>query len=238
MAQVQHAYRQVEREGKMAAQTARGHKKGMGMEGPIATWYAKNTRKNLADYKADAKKIAGLVAEGASILEVAPGPGFTAIELAKLGRYQITGLDISTTFVDIARANAKEARVDIDFQHGDAAQMPFADDSFDFIYCRAAFKNFAAPVEALNEMYRVLKPGGKASIVDLRGDVSMEAINQHVNEMGVSGINKLMTKWAFKFMLVKQAYTQDQFMEFVAKSKFGKCEILPDEIGVDVRLEK
>jgi|ADGO01.1.fsa_nt_gi hypothetical protein len=33
-------------------------------------------------------------------------------------------------------------------------------------------------------------------------------------------------------MLVKQAYTQDQFMEFVAKSKFGKCEILPDEIGV------
>jgi ubiquinone/menaquinone biosynthesis C-methylase UbiE len=232
------AKRSIRRKGHMVTQTAKGHKKGMGMEGLIATWYAQNTRKNMADYKADAKKVAAQVAEGAAILEVAPGPGYTAIELAKLGRYQITGLDISTTFVNIARENAKEARVNVDFRHGDAAQMPFPDDSFDFIYCRAAFKNFAAPVEALNEIYRVLKLGGKASIVDLRGGVSMEAISKHVNEMGVSGLNKLMTKWAFRFMLIKQAYTPDQFEGFVAKSRFEKCEFLLDEIGLDVRLVK
>src|SRR5690349_18739181 len=120
--------------------------KGMGMEGPVATWYAKNTLKNIEDFKKDARKIAAVVAEGSAILEVAPGPGYLAIELAKLGRYKITGLDISTSFVEIAQANAKAAGVPVDFRQGNAAQMPFADASFDFIVCRAAFKNFAEPV--------------------------------------------------------------------------------------------
>lgn len=222
----------------MAAQTSKGHKKGMGMEGPVATWYANNTRKNIADYKRDAKSVAARVQEGTSILEVAPGPGYLSVELAKLGSYKITGLDLSTTFVDIARKNAKEAGVDVSFRQGDASEMPFDADVFDFITCRAAFKNFAAPVQALDEMYRVLKPGGKASIIDLRGDVSAEAVNKHVNDMGITGINKLMTKWAFKFMLIKQAYTTNQFEEFVAKSKFKTCEIQEDEIGLEVMLEK
>jgi ubiquinone/menaquinone biosynthesis C-methylase UbiE len=222
----------------MVPQVSKGHKKGMGMEGPIATWYANNTRKNMEDYKRDAKSVAERIPTGAAVLEVASGPGYLSIELAKLGNYQITGLDISATFVDIARKNAIEAGVGVDFRQGDAAQMPFDDGVFDFITCRAAFKNFAAPVLALDEMYRVLKPGGKASIVDLRGDVSAQAINKHVNDMGVSGINKLMTKWAFRFMLIKQAYTTNQFRELVAQSKFKTCDIREDEIGLEVRLEK
>ena len=45
------------------------------------------------------------------VLEVAPGPGFFAIELAKLGDFQITGLDISRTLVEIASENARAAGV-------------------------------------------------------------------------------------------------------------------------------
>src|SRR5579864_9095031 len=62
---------------------------------------------------------------GARVLEVAPGPGFFAIELAKLGKYTITGLDISRTFVEIATKNARQAGVTVDFQQGNAAAMPF-----------------------------------------------------------------------------------------------------------------
>lgn len=56
-----------------------------------------------------------------------------------------------------------------DFRQGDAARMPFEDETFDFIICRAAFKNFAQPITALDEMNRVLKTGGKALILDLPG---------------------------------------------------------------------
>jgi ubiquinone/menaquinone biosynthesis C-methylase UbiE len=218
-------------------QASKGHK-GMAMEGAIATWYARNTRKLMEDYRRDAKSVARRISEGASVLEVAPGPGYLSIELAKLGSYHITGLDISATFVDIARANAFEAGVDIYFRQGDVARMPFDDGVFDFIVCRAAFKNFAQPIPALDEMYRVLKPGGKASSADLRRDVSAQTIDQHVDDMGLRGINKLITRWVFKFMLIKRAYSEDQFKDFVANSKFQTCKVQLDAIGLEVLLEK
>lgn len=78
-------------------------------------------------------------------------------------------MDISDKFVHMAQNNAGKAGVDVDFRHGDAAQIPFDDESFNLVVCRAAFKNFAQPVIALNEMKRVLKPGGKAVIIDFKG---------------------------------------------------------------------
>jgi len=222
----------------MSTQASKGYK-GIGMNGPIATWYAKITRKNLDQYRNDARKVTDSVPEGAAVLEVAPGPGYLAIELAKLGRYSITGLDISAKFVEIAQANAQEAGVTIDFRQGNAAQMPFDDAMFDFIICTAAFKNFAEPIKALDEMYRVLEVGGKALIIDLRGDVSPETMNEHVhNALHLTGINAFMTKWTFKHMLIKRAYTKDQFETFATQSTFGMCRIQADTIGLDVWFER
>jgi ubiquinone/menaquinone biosynthesis C-methylase UbiE len=213
--------------------------KGLGMDGPIASWYAKSTRKNIDSYKKDAKMVAASVSEGAAILELAPGPGYLSIELAKLGHYKITGLDISKKFVEIARSNAKEAGVEIDFRQGNASQMPFDDESFDFIVCRAAFKNFAQPVTALDEMNRVLKAGKKAVILDLRKDISKETVDKHVDEeLGLTGFNALLTKWIFRSMLIKRAYTKEEFMELVSKSRFKTCKILENTVGLEVWLEK
>src|SRR6266496_3581268 len=116
--------------------------KGMAMEGMIARWYT-NIRKNDAELAPVVRQISDLLPAGSRILEVAPGPGYLAIELARLGRYQVVGLDVSTSFVQIARAKARQAGVAAEFHHGDAAHMPFGADSFDFIICRAAFKNFS-----------------------------------------------------------------------------------------------
>jgi len=77
------------------------------------------------------------------VLEVAPGPGYLAIALAQLGTYRVAGLDVSRTFVRMARENAARSRVEVDFRKEDAAAMPFAAEAFDFIVCRAAFKNSA-----------------------------------------------------------------------------------------------
>src|SRR5882757_7258465 len=149
--------------------------KGLGMEGFVATWYAKNTANSMNDFRIEARRVAALLAPGAKVLEVAPGPGYFAIELAKLGSYPITGLDISKTFVEIAQKNAAQAGVGAEFRQGSASNMPFERNQFDFLFCRAAFKNFSEPVCALQEMQRVLKPGGRALIADLRRDASLEA---------------------------------------------------------------
>ncbi len=218
-----------------------GHKKGykgISMEGSLARWYAKITGKDLEDVRRLAGSLAGRLGPGSAVLEVAPGPGYLAIELAKLGPYRVTGLDISRSFVSMAGENARRAGVSVDFRHGNAAAMPLDSDSFDLLVCRAAFKNFSEPVKALDEMHRVLKPGGEALIIDLRGDVRPAEIDAYVNGMGLGWINTFMTKMTFRHMLIKRAYTSDQFRSMAAASRFGSCTIEESPIGLGVTLCK
>jgi ubiquinone/menaquinone biosynthesis C-methylase UbiE len=70
--------------------------------------------------------------------------------------------------------------VPVDFVHGNASNMPFDHDSLDLVACCAAFNNFAEPVLALREMHRVLRPAGCALIIDLRPDVSRQAVQAEV----------------------------------------------------------
>ena len=160
-----------------------------------------------------------------------------AIELARLGRVRVTGLDISRSFVDIAGANAREAGVEVDFQLGDVAHMPFEAGCFDLIVCRAAFKNFAQPVVALNEMERVLRHGGAARIVDMRREASTAEIAAEVQQMGLSRINALLTLTAL-LGLRYRAFSATQFQRLAAESRLGSCEITLDGIGMEVRLTK
>src|SRR5262245_36043755 len=97
------------------------------MEGVIARWYAKNTRGDMRAFAALAERVTANLAPGARVLEVAPGPGYLAIEIAKRGPFRVSGLDISQSFVRIARENARAAGVAIDFQHGNASEIPFPD---------------------------------------------------------------------------------------------------------------
>jgi ubiquinone/menaquinone biosynthesis C-methylase UbiE len=212
--------------------------KGKGMEGWLARWYARTRRNDMEDFRREAKAAAARLQRGSDVLEVAPGPGFFAIELARLGDFKITGLDVSRTFVEIARENARNAGADIDFRLGNASQMPFDSGSFDFIYCSAAFKNFTEPVKALDEMHRVLRPGGEAIIADLRKDVSLDEIDAYVKQSGRGRIDAWMTSWAFRCMLIKRAYTKDDFSRMAGQSRFGRCEIRANSIGLEVRFTK
>jgi ubiquinone/menaquinone biosynthesis C-methylase UbiE len=212
--------------------------KGFGMEGLTARWYASLTAKSLDEFKALSRRVAGQIAPGSDVLEVAPGPGYFAIELAKLGNYRIAGIDISHTFVQIAQRNAAQAGVVVAFRHGDAANMPFGSEAFDFLLCRAAFKNFTQPVRALQEMYRVLKPGGRALIIDLRKDAPRESINQAVDEMRLGRLNTLITRLTFRFMLLKRAYTRNDFEEFLAQTSFGPADIHEELTGLELSLHR
>ena len=87
--------------------TAKAYK-GMGMEGSVARWYDRTTRKDMPQFQELATRIASMVPPNAEVLEIAPGPGFLAIELARRG-LRVQGVDISKTFIEIARRNARLA---------------------------------------------------------------------------------------------------------------------------------
>lgn len=209
------------------------------MEGVTARWYARQrgTPSQIAVFRDQAAQLTAAAPSGADVLEVAPGPGYLSIEIARLGRFKVSGLDISRTMVDIARENAAVAAVAIEFRHGDTSEMPFEDGSFDLVVCQAAFKNFRRPVSALNEMHRVLRPGGRAVIQDLRKEATRADIDREVNSQRLGIVGGFITRRILA-RLRNRAYSADQFERLVAESSFRTCDIKSEGIGLEVVLKK
>jgi len=211
--------------------------KGVGMEGFIATWYAKNTGQNLGEFRELARRLAKELRPGDVVLEVAPGPGYLAIELALAGNFRVSGVDISHTFVRLAREAAKKAGASVEFREGNASALPFADNVFDFIVTRAAFKNFGDPVGALNEMHRVLRPGGVALIMDMRKDATRASIREEVAKMNLGAVGGFMTRRILE-QLRRRAYTRRDFETMLAKTPFAHAAIDDGPIGFEIWMTK
>ena len=209
--------------------------KGIAMEGVLATWYAKNTG-NTAAFHDDAARIARRIAPGSTVLEVAPGPGFLSIELARL-RYRVHAIDISRSFVRITSENASRAAVAVEVRHGNASNLPYAADTFDFIVCRAAFKNFSDPTGALREMHRVLGPGGTALLIDMRSDATDDGIADETTKLNLGAWSGLITRVTLR-SLRRRAYSKRDIEEMVAPIAFARVDIVEDSIGFEASLTK
>jgi ubiquinone/menaquinone biosynthesis C-methylase UbiE len=223
----------------MAATTRKAYR-GRGMDGIIARMYDRNARAHIMhQYRSWAGDLVPLIPPDGKVLEIAPGPGYLAIELAKAGIKDITGLDISETFVEIARSNAREAGIRIDFLQGNASVQPFVDGSYTHIICTSAFKNFSDPLGALREMHRVLSPGGLAWISDMRQDVSDAAIDAYVrNDMHLHGMNGLFTRMTFKRMLRPRALTAEGLRALVAQTPFTVVNLEQEVMELRVTVRK
>lgn len=222
----------------MTTLTARKPHADRPIEGMMAKWYAANTGEMMQQYVDLAARIARQLPEGSRVLEVAPGPGYFCIELAKRGAYAITGMDLSRTFVKMAAEKAAAAGVKAQFVEGSASNMPFPKESFDFLLCRAAFKNFADPVGALKEMCRVLRPGGRGLLIDLSRDAQPNEVSRAVDEMGLSTVNRLLTKLTFRTFLIRSAYTRGEFEQMLAHTEFRRVEIEANGLGFEIWMTK
>ncbi len=184
-----------------------------------------------------AQRIASALPPAAQVLEVAPGPGFLSIELAKRG-LQVRAIDISKTFVEIAKRNAAAEGVEARFDLGNAAALPVEDASVDFVVCRAAFKNFTEPVKALAEFRRVLRPGGKALLIDMRRDASVAEIRQYVQGLGVSRLNRWFMMFVFRNMLIKRAYPLQEIHRMAREAGWADPRIDPSPMGFEAWMTK
>jgi ubiquinone/menaquinone biosynthesis C-methylase UbiE len=210
--------------------------KGMGMDGSVARWYDRTTRKDMPEFQKLAARSAAMSPASGKVLEIAPGPGFLSIELAKRG-LQVRAVDISKTFVELGQRNAKDAGVAVEFEQGNAAALPLETGSVDFVVCRAAFKNFSEPVKALKEMKRVLRSGGTAMLIDMRRDASLAEINKYVDGLGVNFLNRMFMKLVFRHMLIKRAYPLAEFRRMAKDAGWSELIIEASPIGFEARMQ-
>ena len=102
------------------------------------------------------------------ILDVATGTGDLAIAAAKTGASTIIGVDIAEQMLEVGRQKIKAQKLEhlISLQLGDSEALPFESNSFDAITCAYGVRNFEHLEAGLQEMNRVLKPGGKVVILE------------------------------------------------------------------------
>ncbi len=104
---------------------------------------------------------------GNRILDVASGTGEPALTLAqRMGNHvSITGTDAAPGMVRVAQHKAQRLRLThLQFETLKAEKMHFADDAFDRVLCRFGVMLFEDPQQGLNEIHRVLKPGGRFAL--------------------------------------------------------------------------
>ena len=104
------------------------------------------------------------------VLDVAAGTGHAARQLAATAR-AVVALDATDAMLGHGQARARaEGRDNVVFMRGDAADLPFLDDSFDVVVSRFAVHHFERPEAVVAEMARCTRPGGHVALVDLVAD--------------------------------------------------------------------
>ena len=108
---------------------------------------------------------------GGLVLDIGCGPGFLAAEIER--RYpaiKVVGLDNNDEMLNLARRTRQSGRYHMEFIKGDAHRLPLTDGAVDFVVSSLSLHHWADAVKVFNEIKRVLKPGGRFLIFDLRRD--------------------------------------------------------------------
>jgi ubiquinone/menaquinone biosynthesis C-methylase UbiE len=164
-------------------------------------------------------------------LEIGPGPGYLGLEwLKQTEKTTLVGLDISPDMQALARRNAQAYQVAprTDYRLGNCDAIPCEDGSFDAVFTSGSLHEWANPRGAFDEIWRVLKPGGKYLIADLRRDMS--ALIRGFMWLSVRPTAMrpgLLTS-------VGAAYTLQELRQLAAGTKLKGCEISVETVGLTV----
>jgi ubiquinone/menaquinone biosynthesis C-methylase UbiE len=81
---------------------------------------------------------------------------------------QVVGIDLTPALLEAGAKRLRERGVrNVLLQEANAVRLPFADASFDLVFCRAAVHHFAEPAAQVSEMARVCRPGGRVVLLDM-----------------------------------------------------------------------
>ena len=160
-----------------------------------------------------AADVATVAPDGARVLEVGCGPGHLSIRLARQHGLDVTGLDLDPAMIERARANADrpgdggERRPS--FLVGDVASLAFPDGSFDLVVSTLSMHHWADPTAGLAEIGRVLRPGGRALVWDLRPGVvpfhrQVPDPVKHAHGSPLRVVSATPWRWPWRFKLAQR----------------------------------
>jgi len=191
------------------------------------------------------EEIAGFVGNilgQGNILDVGTGPGRLLVEISKrVPQLKLFGLDISKSMIDLAKQNLTIVS-DADLRVGNISLTDFQNDFFNCIVSTGSFYNWDNPVQGLNEIFRILKPGRSAFVFDTYQDYEKKTF-QNCLEQNLKGYN-FFRKTISKYFLRKQlrmAYSLNDYYRISEKTKFrDSYEVQPVILGnlpIYVKLE-
>ncbi|MFP8880994.1 MAG: metalloregulator ArsR/SmtB family transcription factor [Myxococcota bacterium] len=123
-------------------------------------------RKVFNDDALRARAVSRLIDPGLTVADIGTGTGILAIELARLG-VSVVAIDHSARMLDAARAKiSAEPGLEIDLRHGEANALPLRDGEVDAALAHMVLHYLPSPGEAIAEMARIVRPGGRVIVVD------------------------------------------------------------------------
>ena len=119
-----------------------------------------------------------------SVLDVACGPGILSAAIAKSAR-DVVAFDLTPQMLKKTAQRCSEAGLDnVTFREGNAAELPFADATFDAVVTRLSVHHFDQPSRVIEEIFRVLRPGGSFVMADvISSELPVEAELQNAIEI-------------------------------------------------------
>ncbi|HWQ64022.1 MAG TPA: class I SAM-dependent methyltransferase, partial [Methanospirillum sp.] len=141
-------------------------------------------------------------ADSFDILDVGCGTGEISMILAEMG-HNVSGIDLSEGMLKKAKEKTEKTGLSAQFSIGDAESLSCNDQSYDMVINRHLLWTLPNPDKALNEWYRVLRPGGTVAVIDglWRSDSKMDMVRRTCANIGV-----LITERKNQF---KRYYTSD-----------------------------
>jgi ubiquinone/menaquinone biosynthesis C-methylase UbiE len=141
------------------------------------------------------------------ILDVGCGTGQFAVEVLRHNpRSHVVGLDLCESMLARAGTRACQSRGAFSIVRGDSQKLPFADNYFDLVTCSHSFHHYPDQVRVIEEMHRVLRPGGRLFLADgdrdrlwgrLIFDGIVVALEGAVRHLSLSRIRQIMTEAGF-----------------------------------------
>jgi len=178
---------------------------------------------------------------GQRLLDVAGGTGDISFRfLKRAGNAQATVLDLTESMLIEGRKRAEAAQQDdsLDWVVGDAMALPFADNTFDVYTISFGIRNVTRPQEALNEAYRVLKPGGRLMVLEFNripNDMLQKMYDVYsFNAIPVMG--KVITgdRDSYQYLVesIRKFPDQDTFLDMVRTAGFDNAKYRNLSLGI------